>query len=256
MNSKNPYQVFLLQARRRETAKVNTLFFNQPLEGAGPGQFVMVWLPRIGEKPFCVADDSPLTITVSAVGTFSRALHEMDVGERVWVRGPYGQGFSPGGVRHLLVGGGYGAAPLFFLAKNIIQREQEVMVCLGARSASDILLADAFRSAGCQVRVSTDDGSSGLRGQVTQLAESLLEEFKPHTLYACGPLPMLSAAAEICREKNLPAQLSYEALIRCGIGLCGSCELDNKSRSAAGIPPGWLTCRDGPVFFMRNNEEN
>ena len=244
-----------MQAKRRETANVNTLVFNQPLECAEPGQFVMVWLPRTGEKPYCVAVGNPLTIMVSVVGDFSRALHALSVGERVWVRGPYGRGFSPSGERHLLVGGGYGTAPLLFLAENIIRRKQEVVVCLGARSASDILLADAFRGAGCEVLIATDDGSNGLRGQVTQLAESALEEFRPHTLYACGPPPMLSAVAQLCREKNLPAQLSYEALMRCGIGLCGSCELDSRSRSAAGIPPGWLSCRDGPVFFMHIDAE-
>jgi dihydroorotate dehydrogenase electron transfer subunit len=246
-----PFTVFRLKGKRRETANVNTLIFDKPLDGANPGQFVMVWLPDIGEKPFCVADADPFTITVAVAGDFSHALHALGIGQHAWVRGPFGQGFNIHGRRHLLVGGGYGAAPLLYLAKQMIGRGHTVMACLGARSAMDLLLEDAFLNAGCETRVITDDGSRGMQGQVTQAVAVNLEEFQPDTLYACGPVPMLSALAPICRERGLPAQLSYEALMRCGIGLCGSCELDNTSRAPAGIPSGWLTCKDGPVFFIK-----
>lgn len=245
-----PFRVFLLKEKRRENVNVNTLVFDKPLDGANPGQFVMIWLPGIGEKPFCVADADPFTITVAAAGDFSRALHTLGIGQRAWVRGPFGQGFKIQGRRHLLVGGGYGAAPLLFLAKQMVSRGHAVMACLGARSAEEVLLADAFLDASCEICVTTDDGSRGMKGQVTQAVAAALEEFKPDTLYACGPVPMNSALALICREKGVPAQLSYEALIRCGIGLCGSCELDSISRAAAGIPSGWLVCKDGPVFFI------
>lgn len=250
MNLVKPFRVFLLKEKRCETVNVNTLIFDKPLDGANPGQFVMIWLPDIGEKPFCVADADPFTITVAAVGDFSHAMHTLGIGQRAWVRGPYGQGFKIQGRRHLLVGGGYGAAPLLFLAKQMVSRGHVVMACLGARSAEDVLLADAFLDAGCEICVTTDDGSRGMKGQVTQAVAVTLEEFKPDTLYACGPVPMDSALAQICRERGVLAQLSYEALMRCGIGLCGSCELDSISRAAAGIPSGWLICKDGPVFFI------
>ena len=250
MNTARPYRVFALKEKRRDTASVNTLVFDNALDGAIPGQFVMVWLPGIGEKPFCVAGADPFTLTVAAAGDFSRALHGLSIGQRAWVRGPYGQGFVLQGRRHLLVGGGYGAAPLLFLARQALMRGHSVQACLGARGVQDVLLADAFQDAGCEVRLTTEDGSLGIKGKVTKAAAAALDKFQPDTLYACGPLPMLSAVASICRDKGLVGQLSYEALMRCGIGLCGSCELDSSTRNAAGIPPGWLTCKDGPVFFL------
>lgn len=250
MNTAHPYRVFQLKTKLRENASVNTLVFDDGLEDANPGQFVMVWLPGVGEKPFCVAGADPFTLTVAASGDFSGVLHSLSIGQRAWVRGPYGRGFELQGSRHLLIGGGYGAAPLLFLARQALSQGQAVLACLGARGAQNVLLADAFQDAGCEARVSTDDGSQGMKGLVTQLAAASLEEFRPDTLYACGPLPMLTAAARLCKQRGLAAQLSYEGLMRCGIGLCGSCELDGSSREAAGIPPGWLTCKDGPVFFL------
>lgn len=251
MTASNPYDLFQLKEKHQETAKVNTLIFDHPLEGAHPGQFVMVWLPGVGEKPYCVADNDPFTITVAIAGDFSHVLHDLPLGDRVWVRGPYGQGFTLQGKRHLLVGGGYGAAPLLFLAKQAISRGDAVLACLGARSAEDVLLLDAFKEASCETMVATEDGSCGMKGLVTQAALDSLKDFRPDSIYACGPLPMLSALALICKEKGMAAQLSYEALMRCGLGLCGSCELDDESRAIAGIPPGWLTCKDGPVFLMK-----
>lgn len=250
MTTRNPYDLYHLKEKRRETSKVNTLIFDQAIEGANPGQFVMVWLPGVGEKPYCVAEKDPLTITVAIAGDFSQVLHGLPVGERIWVRGPYGQGYALEGKKHLLVGGGYGAAPLLYLAKQAVNRGQAVLACLGARSTDDILLMDGFKEAGCETLVATEDGSKGMKGLVTQTVSYALEEFRPDTMYACGPLPMLSALALICKGKGIPAQLSYEALMRCGMGLCGSCELEEQARSAAGIPPGWLTCKDGPVFIM------
>lgn len=255
MNPTTSYDAYCLKAKRRETANVNTLIFDHILHRAEPGQFVMLWLPGIGEKPFCVANVAPFSITVANAGEFSALVHQMRIGDRVWIRGPYGHGFKLRGQKHLLVGGGYGAAPLLFLAKLALKRGHAVQVCLGARSAEDILLADAFHHAGCTVMVATQDGSRGLQGLVTHAAEQALRDFQPDTLYACGPLPMLSALALICRKKTVPAQLSYEALMRCGIGLCGSCELDGQTRAAAAIPPGWLTCKDGPVFLVNAEPE-
>ncbi len=249
MRLKHPYKAFHLGSIHGETESVNTLIFKEPLAQAQPGQFVMIWLPGIGEKPFCVAGADPFRISVANIGDFSQALHGLHPTERVWVRGPFGQGFTLSGHRHLLIGGGYGAAPLLFLARQAICQGQKVMACLGAQTANDIFLVDEFREIQCDVLVATDDGSQGFKGWVTQAAASILERFKAHTVYACGPLPMLGAVAQICREHRLQAQLSYEALMRCGIGLCGSCELDEEVRLAAGIPAGWLTCKDGPVFF-------
>ena len=249
MNNHQPYQLFRLAHIRYENSVTNSLLFDRPLMGAQPGQFVMVWLPAIGEKPYSVLEGEPFSIAVTSVGTFSKALYNLSVGSRVWARGPLGQGFRLDGQRHLLVGGGYGAAPLLYLARQARSRKDEVKVCLGACSAGDILMADAFMDIGCEIFITTNDGSMGEKGLVTLAVESVLKHFKANTLYACGPVPMLSALAGLCKKKNITSQLSWEAQMRCGIGLCGSCELDEDVRKSADIPIGWLTCKDGLVYI-------
>ena len=247
MREGSPFQVFRVKAVLRETDNTKTFTFDNSLD-ASPGQFVMAWLPGVGEKPFCVADAQPLAITIADIGAFSHALHQLKPGGRVWIRGPFGQGFTLNGSKHLLVGGGYGAAPLYFLARTARALGQEVAVCLGARTGADLLMQKAFHEIECDVVTATDDGSAGIKGVVTDAVQQVLTHYEPDCLYACGPLAMLSAVAKLCRARLLPVQLSYEALMRCGIGLCGSCELDEDVRLAANIPPGWLTCKDGPVF--------
>ena len=249
MKNHQPYQSFRLVQIRQENSLTNTLIFDQPLINAQPGQFVMLWLPGIGEKPYSILNSEPFSIAVTSVGPFSKGLYSLPMGSRVWARGPLGQGFRLDGKRHLLVGGGYGAAPLLFLAQQACDRKDDVKVCLGARSAGDLMMTNAFKALGCEVFVTTNDGSSGEKGLVTQAAKSVLMSFNAATLYACGPVPMLSALAEISKKEKIPAQLSWEANMRCGIGLCGSCELDTMTRESAGIPVGWLTCKDGPVYI-------
>ena len=123
-----------------KTSATRSLVFDQPLIGAEPGQFVMLWLPGIGEKPYSILNCDPFSIAVTSVGPFSTALFDLDIGSRVWARGPFGQGFKLEGSRHLLVGGGYGAAPLLFLAEQARNRNDGVSVCLGARSAANLMM--------------------------------------------------------------------------------------------------------------------
>ena len=248
MNNQDTFIPFRIIQNRQENSRTNTLVFDQPLIGAQPGQFVMLWLPGIGEKPYSILNSDPFSVAVTAVGLFSENLIAGKAGERVWVRGPYGQGFQLSGCRLLFAGGGYGAAPLLFLAQKARQNQNEVKVCLGARTAGDLILVNDFQRLGCEVLVSTNDGSAGETGLVTQLVESINSAFGTDMLYACGPVAMLSSLAVYCRNNSLASQLSWEAQMRCGIGLCGSCELDNDLRVLAGIPAGWLTCKDGPVF--------
>ena len=138
------HTVFRIKEITSENYRTKTFVLDAPLPDARPGQFVMAWLPEVGEKPFSIAGADPLKLTVVAVGPFSEALHALQPGDRVWIRGPLGNGYQLSGSRHLLVGGGYGAAPLLYLAETALARGDAVRVCLGARSAQDILLADAF----------------------------------------------------------------------------------------------------------------
>jgi dihydroorotate dehydrogenase electron transfer subunit len=259
------HQTFTITEIRTENYRTKTFIFDKPLPDAQPGQYVMAWLPDVGEKPFSIAGNAPLALMVVAVGPFSEALHRLHVGDRVWVRGPLGQGFALHGQHHLLVGGGYGVAPLLFLARTALAARHTVEVCIGARTAEDVLLAGSFVSTDStdfnglgesvksvqsveKLMVTTEDGSMGEKGLVTQTVEAAIAARRPDCVYACGPGPMLAALARLCQAHGLPHQLSWEAHLRCGLGICGSCELDAQTRQAANLPAGWLVCKDGPVM--------
>ncbi len=228
-----------------KTENVTTKTFT--LDGAldaRPGQFVMAWLPGVDEKPFSLAGADPIRLTIAAVGPFSHAVHRLRLGDRLWLRGPLGIGYNlpdQPGQKILQIGGGYGVAPLFYLAKTAIEEahHQPTMI-IGARGEGQLLLADQFEALGVPLYLTTEDGSVGLRGQVTEaMAEVLADSTtRPAVVYACGPTGMLAAVAAVCQAGSIPYQLAWEAHMRCGIGLCGSCEVGD----------GWLTCLDGPVF--------
>jgi len=236
----------------QNNARTRTLVLDQSMP-CRPGQFIMLWLPGVGEKPFSIAGNDPLTLTIVDVGPFSHAVHALQPGERVWLRGPLGQGYTPHAKKLLLVGGGYGAAPLAFLAKTALDSGQSVDVCLGARSAADIILQDTFRDLGARVFIATDDGSLGRKGLVTAAAEAAILSDRPDGIYACGPLKMLEAVEALGARHRILCQLSWEAHMRCGIGLCGHCELvlsgaaPAESAASPHHRPGWLVCLDGPV---------
>jgi dihydroorotate dehydrogenase electron transfer subunit len=235
------HRPFTIASIRTENDRAKTLVFHAGLP-AQPGQFVMVWLPGVDEKPFSIAAPEPLTLTVVAVGPFSQALHRLAVGDRIWIRGPLGQGYQLAGKHLLLVGGGYGVAPLLFLARTALAAGCTVQVCIGARTAADVLLVDDLQRVGASTHITTEDGSLGTAGLVTIATQAAINSHRPDTVYACGPVKMLEAIDRQCEVCNLPRQLSWEAHMRCGIGLCGSCELPSSGS-------GWLTCLDGPVSF-------
>jgi dihydroorotate dehydrogenase electron transfer subunit len=248
------HRPFTITRIRADNDCTRTFIFRERLP-AQPGQFVMAWLPGIGEKPFSLAAAEPLALTVVAVGPFSRAMHRLSVGDRVWVRGPLGRGFQLGAGHILLMGGGYGVAPLLFLAQVAMAEGCSAEVCIGARKAKDVLLAGDFEAAGAAVSITTEDGSLGTRGLVTLAAEVAIANKRPGMVYACGPVKMLEATDELCERHNLPRQISWEAHIRCGMGLCGSCELPardsdpGEGQHAGPQDSGWLVCMDGPVWF-------
>ena len=245
-----------------EGAEVRTLVLDLSLE-AMAGQFVMVWLPGVDEKPFSLVRADPVTLTIARVGPFTRAVFALDVGDRLWIRGPLGQPFTlPGGKgreassqrqgtktlyrasRILLIAGGYGVAPLHFLAERALAAGLEVSAVVGARTAAEVIFAGRFQTLGVQVTVTTDDGSLGQRGMVTDAAARLLAQGCYEALYACGPEPMLEAVERLASTWGLPAQLSYERTMRCGFGVCGSCARQ-----------GWLVCKDGPVKHVGSDAE-
>ena len=213
-----------------------------------PGQFVMAWLPRFDEKPFSLVAADPVTLMVTAVGPFTNLLHEMGPGDLLWIRGPFGTSFRfPGpGLRAAFIGGGYGVAPLLWLAHAWRRQLEELTVIIGAGTAADLLYVDRFNAlrheaksnaVPIEVRTCTEDGSAGCTGLVTDLLSNSLISGETDLVCACGPHGMLTAIDSLGESHNVPRQLSWEAYMRCAIGICGSCELN-----------GSVLCLDGPVL--------
>lgn len=231
---------YVIRQIRQETPAVWRYVLDGAMD-ARPGQFVMAWLPGVDEKPFSLMDAEPLTFAVAAVGPFTETVSQLEPGGRLWLRGPFGRGFDLRGKRLLLVAGGYGAAPLAYLARVGVRGGKLVTALIAARTLELLLLADHFAGLGCKVLTCTDDGSDGHCMLADEAASHALDQNAYDGIYACGPAPMLDALERLARERGLPAQLSREAYMRCGIGVCGSCTCGDL-----------LVCRDGPVFFVGN----
>lgn len=230
----------------QETRAVKSFVLDAALPDAEPGQFVMLWLPSVDEKPISIASASPLTLTVARVGPFSIELHNCRIGDYVGVRGPFGRPFHLCADRPaILVGGGYGGAPLHFLATRALSGgmpAEQITVALGARRQDFLIFVERFRALGLEALVATDDGSVGYKGYVTDAVINYLESDQPDqapVIYGCGPEGMLVALYRIARERGLEAQLSVERYMKCGFGLCGQCAMDSL-----------LVCLDGPVLTV------
>lgn len=234
---------------KQETEMVRTFTFDGSL-GARPGQFVMVWLPGVDEVPMSVAydDGAETRITFFAVGDMTNELARSKVGDLVGLRGPFGTCYEWKPGQHIaLVAGGYGAAPMYFVAKETVGHGCTLEVIVGARGKEHLLyLKELEALPHVSLHIATDDGSMGFKGYNTQVLEKLLESCPPtkedcspiDQVFACGPERMLKRISEITAQWKIPSQLSLERYMKCGYGICGNCVVD---------PLGIRLCTDGPV---------
>ncbi|MDY0176238.1 MAG: dihydroorotate dehydrogenase electron transfer subunit [Lentisphaeria bacterium] len=224
-------------------------------EAASPGQFLYVQIPglphRILRRPFSISDvdlvAGSLSIVYKIVGVGSERLARIEPGATVNLIGPRGNGFSalPVEGQSILLGGGYGCAAVFLLAKRA---PKPPLVMLGGRSAEDIIMVPEFEALGCEVQIATDDGSRGRQGFVTLLLEQfLLQERGVSRLAACGPLGMLESCGRLCEQYCLEGELSLDSIMCCGMGACFACVVKKKANNEQG----WeyvRSCQEGPVF--------
>lgn len=229
----------------QENPHVKTFWFEYPLS-SDPGQFVMLWIPGVDQKPFSIAydDEKMFGLTVFAVGPLSNALFEMKVGDRVGITGPFGNSFSIlQNTHYITVAGGYGAGPLGLLAERLNGKKCTVDFLVGARS-QDLLLFEqrVSKLPYVDVSVSTDDGGKGHHGYVTQLLEKKLSEKDDLTktiIATCGPELMEKAVYDIAEKYGVACEISVERYMKCGFAICGQCCVDD-----LGIP----LCTQGPVL--------
>jgi dihydroorotate dehydrogenase electron transfer subunit len=215
---------------------------------AKPGQFLMLWIPGIDEIPLSVLNtgNGEVSVTVKAVGDATRHLHRMKTGETVGVRGPFGNTFTENTGSVLMVGGGTGTAPLLFLAKKLAVKAKRLAFVIGAKTKNELLFLNQLDPLCTEQSTvaTTEDGSYGIKCLATEPLEKLLNKEKFDMVYACGPETMTRQVFQLTEKHAVPMEASLERLMRCGIGLCGSCVIGK-----------YRVCRDGPVFNSQRLRE-
>jgi len=228
---------------------------------AHAGQFLNIKLSgKCGpllRRPFSIhrAFGSKIEILYAALGPGTEVFSRKRLGEYLDVIGPLGNGFdweapAAGNNLKVLVAGGMGVAPLLFLAESIVTgpgghgARSKPIVLIGAKTKNQIICEKAFKELGCSVKISTDDGSRGFKGKVTDLLKRVLwltNNDERLTIFACGPRPMLKEVSRLSAKFNVSAQISLEEHLACGIGACLGCAVKTKSGYQR-------VCTEGPVF--------
>ncbi len=233
-------------------------------QNAKPGQFAHL-LPRretlnapLLRRAFSIlnAQDDWFEILYRVNGAGTQNMTLFRPGDDIDVVAPLGNGFEYSTKHALLVGGGVGVPPMAMLAKfrdASAQSDNSTKVLIGARNVRDVICLDDFAKLGFEIgldlKVATDDGSMGEQGLVTTLLERELQTQQSETVvYACGPWPMLRAVAEVCRQYEVPCQVSMEESMPCGVGVCNGCVVEMKN-----APDEYSKyrriCVEGPVLW-------
>lgn len=231
-----------------ESPTVRTLIFEDEVcASAKPGQFAMVWLPRIDELPMSVMiseRDGYAALTIRKHGYASTALYNTSVGSTLGVRGPYGNCFNIVDGKLLLVGGGTGLVPLMRLSKVLAKKKSkkiDVILIMGAKTKEEVIFEKlakrVLKNVKNKVIVTTEDGSYGMKGFATDAATKIMKHNRLDMVYTCGPERMMKKVLEMAFSYKIPSQASLERIMKCGIGICCSCCIGK-----------YLVCRDGPAM--------
>ena len=221
---------------------------DQPLPEIAPGQFVQV---RVDDspstylrRPISIHDVDPdrqeLSLLVQMVGEGTRHVGALNVGDRLNLVLPLGHGYTlpSASDKVLLVGGGIGIAPLYYLGKRMAVKP---VFLLGGKKASDLVRLEAYRALG-ETLVTTEDGSLGEKGMVTM--HSVWKERKFDKIYVCGPKRMMMAVADLAKATDTWCEVSLEHMMACGLGACRCCVEDT-------VDGHLCVCKEGPVFNTR-----
>lgn len=225
---------------KRITDDICILTFDRKID-IQAGQFVFIWIPGLGEKPFSALVDDPFKLAVINLGVFTEDLMTVGPGTEAYIRGPYGNPITPPeNTKIIAVAGGTGLAAVYQVARDFGNTE----IFFGARSA-ERLYFERESAKVSNLHIATDDGSRGHHGVITELLEEYLSELPEDELgslvfYNCGPAPMVHAAEEIERKYSSPERIynAIDYLTKCGVGICGACD----------APDGRRLCVDGPFL--------
>jgi dihydroorotate dehydrogenase electron transfer subunit len=229
-----------------ETVSMKSLYFEDELSAKSqPGQYLMIWIPGIDEIPMSISfmsDENQSAVTVRNVGLATNELFSMKTNQQIGLRGPYGKGFNIDNIENaLIVAGGSGGVPLGPLSDLLRKKEIKFTCIIGAPVAEELLFLERHqlnaKAVGGIVLPITEDGSHGTIGLASEIAEKEIKKEEYDMIYTCGPEQMIKKIVDLGLDNSIPVQASLERIIKCGIGICGSCVLDSLR-----------VCKDGPVF--------
>jgi len=211
-----------------------------------PGQFYMLWIPGVNQKPYSVSyyDGKLIGFTCKRRGCFSEKIFQSRPGDPIGLLGPLGKGFDLSHDNYLLVGGGIGAAPLLFTAVELYRMGKKISLLFGAENRSWVDWIEPILKRGipdCRDMIiyCTEDGSLGYRGMITDHLNGITRQVKPDYALICGPEMFTKKSISVLRTLNVGGQASIERMMKCGIGICGSCSVDHT---------GDRVCVEGPMF--------
>jgi dihydroorotate dehydrogenase electron transfer subunit len=213
-----------------------------------PGQFLSLYCKsgdRLLPRPISICEinkkESTLRLVYRVAGKGTEEISHFKATDKIEVMGPLGNGFTLEGKKAILIGGGIGIPPMLELAKQL---QCEKTIVLGYRDVT--FLEQEFKSLG-QVYISTEDGSTGTKGNVIDAIKA--NGLEADIIYACGPTPMLRGVKAYATEHGISAQLSMEERMACGIGACLACVCKTKEKDHHSNVNNKRICKDGPVFY-------
>jgi len=239
------FEPVTLVENKQITDDISVLSFDRKVNVCS-GEFIFLWIPGLGEKPFSALTDDPFSLVVVNLGVFTEALINLEPGTEAYVRGPHGTPVKPpDGGKIIAVAGGTGLAAVYQIARDFGDAD----IFVGARTAQRLYFLDEC-AAISNLHIATDDGSRGYHGVVTDLLSESLKamsgaELDRLVFYNCGPEPMVHAAEEVERKYCGASQIysAIDYLTKCGVGICGACD----------APDGRRLCVDGPFLSAFTN---
>jgi len=221
-----------------ENPNIKTFYFDKQID-AKPGQFIMLWLPGVNKKPFAFSNlGKNCSITVQKRGPFTEELFKSRKGTILGIRGPFGKGFETKGAKNAaIIAGGCGIAPLKPLAEELKKNKSKIYVSLGVRNKEYLFFKKEFKKLSNELKIFSEDGSVGKKGYPTEALEEFIKSKRIDCVFACGTEILLKKVFDICEKRKINCQLSLERYVKCAIGICGQCAIDDQ-----------LVCRDGPIF--------
>lgn len=244
-NNINSMRISEILRTKTENCTVKTFTFKDKLcAKATPGQFVMVWIPGVDEIPISLSEITTqglTSITVNAVGEASKRLNQKKEGDMFGIRGPFGNGFIPSKGNVMIVGGGTGLGPMMPLAEKLVEIAHKITFMSGVKCKDNLLFLERITKllsgVDSETVFTTEDGSFGFEGFVVDYVKQKLDTEHFNMIYTCGPEQMMYKTFLLAEQHDVPIQASLERIMRCGIGLCGSCTIGE-----------FRVCKDGPVL--------